>query len=102
MNSSRPLFENKKEKDVLIQEKDDKIKELNEKNEKIEKECVKLQIQIKGLEELCFYAARDSKDPVVQDKFATYIKDYREYGAILKKIAKLSTIRISQTSTKLF
>jgi hypothetical protein len=58
--------------------------------------------QIKGVEELCFYAARDSKDPVVQDKFATYIKDYREYGAILKKIAKLSTIRISQTSTKLF
>ncbi len=51
MNSSRPLFENKKEKDILLQEKDDKIKELIDKNDKIEKDCVKLQIQIKGLEE---------------------------------------------------
>jgi hypothetical protein len=58
--------------------------------------------QIKGLEEFCFYVARASKDPVVQSKFKTYLKDYREYGAILKKIAKLSTIKNSQTSTKLF
>ena len=55
MNSSRPYEPSKMEKNLfykeLVQEKEDKIKELTDKNEKLEKECLRFQIQLKTIEE---------------------------------------------------
>lgn len=54
MNSSRP-YEPKLEKSInykeMIQDKEEKIKELSDKNEKLEKECLRFQIQLKTLEQ---------------------------------------------------
>lgn len=58
--------------------------------------------QIKWLESLCVYAARNSKSTLVKKQLARYEEDYLNYVAILKKIAKPSTIKNSQTSTKPF
>lgn len=57
MNSSRPYesFVEKqnlnKENIQVEKEKDEKLKELLDKNERLEKECIKFQIQVKNLED---------------------------------------------------
>lgn len=57
MNSSRPYdHQVKPDKSSsilkeLLNEKEERIKELNEKNERIEKDYLKLQIQLKSVEE---------------------------------------------------
>lgn len=57
MNSSRP-YDHQVKPDKsnsilkeLLNEKEERIKELNEKNERIEKDYLKLQIQLKNVEE---------------------------------------------------
>jgi len=44
----RPITINNKEKD---KEKEEKYKELLDKNERLEKECLKFQMKVKGLED---------------------------------------------------
>jgi len=60
MNSSRPYeaFAEKQQNlnkennsNYLEKEKEEKFKELIDKNEKLEKECLKFQIQVKNLED---------------------------------------------------
>lgn len=58
--------------------------------------------EIKRFEWLCYEAARNSKRQLVQDHLVKYEADLDNYIDILKKIAKPSTIKNSQTSTKLF
>ena len=58
--------------------------------------------EIKRFAELCDQAARNSKSPLVKKYFARYDEDYMDYIDIMKKIAKSSTLKNSQTSTKLF
>lgn len=59
-------------------------------------------VRIKYLELFCEYAFENSENPKVKECLAEYRKKTRDYMDIIKKIAKSSTVKNSQTSTKLF
>jgi hypothetical protein len=68
LNSSRPYDTLKLDKynllKELLNEKEHKLKDLTEKNEKLEKDCLKFQIQIKNVEDKL--KAKTEKDYVVK------------------------------------
>ena len=58
--------------------------------------------EIKRFEAFCYQAAGNSRNPLVKEHLAKHEADLDNYIDSLKKIAKSSTIKNSQTSTKLF
>jgi hypothetical protein len=73
MNGNRPVGELEKKEGVAKDtagEKDEKIKDLTEKNERLEKDFLKMQIQIKTLEDKL--KIKTEKDYVVKILFLIF------------------------------